>query len=347
MWKRCRSTVIHFVVLCAHVLLSLGVVLGVLGDMDARRATQHAACDPPRYVPSPLERWWLQNAGLVAEQSKRWSRGCEAVVADVAGINKWLEVARDRETSSNSGWSPDIFSYHEYCPGGARMRVPIEPLFAMLRHPRFHCFGCSAGCKRNEDFATALNKSHLLPPWHDEVLSRQPSRRAFLFDLGASTYTAGAGGASMSWFITSYERRGIVFDRVLAWEAKLHPPEKIFGPPLPPAVLHRLSYFNLPLSVIKGHRHNPLSAVAELVRPDDFAVVKVDFDSPTLEAALVEQMLAPEISALVDELYFEQHVGDIALAKYKYGPKVGARLNESYDLFSRLRFAGIRAHPWV
>ena len=317
-------------------------------DMVSRPAA-HAACDPPRYVPSPLESWWLQNAGLVAEQPKNWSRGCEAVVADVAPINKWLEVARDRAMSSNTDWSPDIFSYHEYCPGGrARMRVPIEPLFAMLRHPRFHCFGClrPAGCKRNEDFATALNKSHLLPPWRDEVVSRRPSR-AFLFDLGASTYTAGAGGASMSWFIQNYARRGIVFDRVLAWEATLHEPNKIFGPPLPPAVLYRLSYFNLPLSVIKGDRHNPLSAVAELVRPDDFAVVKVDFDSPTLEAALVEQMLAPEISALVDELYFEQHVGDIALAKYKYGPKVGVRLNESYDLFSRLRLAGIRAHPWV
>ena len=124
-------------------------------------------------------------------------------------------------------------------------------------------------------------------------------------------------------------------------------------------MLYRLSYFNLPLSVIKGHRHNPLSAVAELVRPDDFAVVKVDFDSPTLEAALVEQMLAPEISALVDELYFEYHFHFGADARGPWGetqnknksstdpPYLPDDVDDALGLMRRLREAGIRSHFWI
>ena len=53
------------------------------------------------------------------------------------------------------------------------------------------------------------------------------------------------------------------------------------------------------------------------------------------------------LAALVDELYFEHHLRDIAFSRYRYGPKGGASLHESHELFSRLREAGMRANGWV
>ena len=48
--------------------------------------------------------------------------------------------------------------------------------------------------------------------------ARRP--RALYFDLGASSYLSGMGGSSMNWFVETYERHGIGFDEVHAWEAK-------------------------------------------------------------------------------------------------------------------------------
>jgi hypothetical protein len=82
-------------------------------------------------------------------------------------------------------------------------------------------------------------------------------------------------------------------------------------------------------------------------------VLKIDFDAPNIELALVDQILeTPEVAALVDEVYFEHHVADAPHATYKYATPIeagtrGASLAHSYELFSRLREAGIRAHSWI
>ena len=155
----------------------------------------------------------------------------------------------------------------------------------------------------------------------------------------------------MSWFMETYRRLGFTFERIFAWEKQRHPPPILFGKPMPQNVLDSLSYYNIPIEIGVGARHNPLRTLRAVARPSDFVVLKVDFDADVIEQQLVEQLLAdPSLSSLVDELYFEHHVYDIALALYKYGPKgtpTGPRLKDSYELFSKLREAGIRAHSWI
>ena len=90
-------------------------------------------------------------------------------------------------------WSPHIFSFHEVsdaCTGRLQTRTPIKPLVGMLRHPYAHC-------SEAKGYHYVLNKSYLLP------VARQAEAgkgRAYLFDLGASLYSQGLGGASQKLF---------------------------------------------------------------------------------------------------------------------------------------------------
>ena len=68
------------------------------------------------------------------------------------------------------------------------------------------------------------------------------------------------------------------------------------------------------------------------------------------ERSLIDQLLADRnLSSLVTELYWEQEATDSPMNRlaWKLGERHKATLAHSYELFVRLRQAGIRAHPWV
>ena len=181
-----------------------------------------------------------------------------------------------------------------------------------------------------------------------------PPRNCYLFDLGASTYRNGRGGASQSWFIEQYEKHGVHFDRIFAWEATVHKPEGIFGEKtgMPKHVLDRISYYNVPVDATPGARYNPLRTLKDVVKVDDFVVVKVDIDTGNMEHAIMQQIAAdPELASLVDELFYEHHVHLSPLARMGWSGKTlrttNLTLSDSYAFFSRLRNLGIRAHSWV
>mmetsp|Transcript_48004 Transcript_48004/g.155709 ORF Transcript_48004/g.155709 Transcript_48004/m.155709 type:complete len:319 (+) Transcript_48004:2245-3201(+) len=133
----------------------------------------------------------------------------------------------------------------------------------------------------------------MLPAWLAEV--RPPPPRRLFFDCGASLYTSGSGGASQAWFVDGYARRGLPFDRILAWEFEYRNDAQILRP-LPAALRasttiyrdpstaerrccssrnassERLSYFNFGVDGALGSGRNPLHLVRRLARPDDFVV---------------------------------------------------------------------------
>lgn len=329
------------------------------------------------YHAAPWERFWRANVSSLAGHTFIWERGCTALMRDQPLIDEWLSVAAARLEDSSVPWHHRTMSYFDVndCHGKHIAKEPIEPLVGMLRHPLFHCqkmqkragegrsllntpatrqwleahHGGSEQRMLFEDFRGAVNTSHLLPAAVPAAFhGARP--RAIMFDVGASTYNDGDGGASMSWFVETYRRLGITFERFFAWEKQIHAPQPLFSK-MPVEVLDSLSYFNIPIEVEAGARHNPLRTLKAVARPSDFVVLKVDFDADVVEQALVQQILDDSVlTSLVDELYFEHHVYDIALALYKYGPKgepKGPRLQDSYELFSKLREAGIRAHSWV
>ena len=104
--------------------------------------------------------------------------------------------------------------------------------------------------------------------------------------------------------------------------------------------------------------------VAQVARPSDYVVVKLDIDNSMTELALIEQLLDGNspASGLVDELFWEHHVAGSLLScprlmRYHRNSGWGTMtfntsdtretLAGSYDLLTRLREQGIRAHSWV
>ncbi len=69
-------------------------------------------------------------------------------------------------------------------------------------------------------------------------------------------------------------------------------------------------------------------------------------DAPKIEKPLYEQIIAdPELSSRIDEFYFEHHVRLPDMEEF-WGVEPTETLVDSYEIFSRLRELGIRAHSW-
>merc|ERR1712012_1019455 len=117
---------------------------------------------------------------------------------------------------------------------------------------------------------------------------------------------------AMRFFATHYEKRGIVFDEIYAWEAKAQPPDAYWEGT--PAALRkrwapRLTFYNgIPITNETGHEHNPVDRIRRLCKAEDFCAFKLDIDAPPIELSIAQQLLAPEASAVLDEFFFEHHV---------------------------------------
>jgi hypothetical protein len=294
------------------------------------------------YKPSKLETLWRDNV-------KDWGEHdyCSHVEKFQQNITYWLEtnarlMLTDR-THVHGNYQDDVFSafVRTYvCSGGSHTRTSwIEPLAFCLRHPKAPC-----------DKSVLEGRNYLLLESHVDaklsVIGHGPPK-AFLFDMGASTYAAGLGGPSQSFLIDAYKQRGISFDRILLWEATPHVPNDIYDKV--PRSLHKsYQYINIPVSPEVGDPGNPLEIIKALTQPEDFVAVKLDIDTPSVENALIQQILGDrEVYSRIDEFYFEQHVNFAPLvAWWQKTIDVDKTLATSYDLFVELRERGIRAHGW-
>lgn len=339
------------------------------------------------YRASAWEREWRDNIQERQSDDIFWARGCAAMRQALDKTEHWLKYYQSRRVG---GLNPkldarneDVFSYHEYsdtCTKRVLAKVPLEPLVGTLRHPYAVCdadeFKCDSNmiiCRVREFFVgsskrkgpspTLLSKEYMLPLLRAEFmaghnLSHAPANkpRTFFFDLGASTYKDGGGGPSLSWFIETYRESGLQFQRVIGWEAKELKPAKIFEG-MPNDLMTSISYFNIPVEDAKGGKNNPWRYVRDLVQPEDFVVVKVDIDTPKIEAELMRQLIMNDDKALdddrvklcelIDELYFEHHVWGSGLSPTWAGNGMDGDMVGSYTLFAQLRNLGIRAHSWV
>lgn len=314
---------------------------------------------PPNvfYRPSVWELEWSTRHAFDVQydRSRNWTRGCALMVNKTAAIDAWLTFARLRrptfdqeEPPALSAEARETLSFLEKidaCTGRTLSQLPIEPLVGFLRHPQAHCheFPSATPWVRN-----IQRKDYLIPAWRSEV-SYQGKASAIFFDLGASLYRTGQGGASMSWFVEEYEARGIQFDRIFAWEATKHADTMIYGP-MPLRIVDRVSYYNVPVNPKVGAKYNPWRTLKEVTTPRDFVVVKIDIDNSQIEEALIEQLLSDRtLSNLVDELYFEHHVLHTPMWRggWRATTITNHTLVDSYMIFLRLRELGIRAHSWV
>ena len=310
-----------------------------------------------QYFPSDLEVSWYDTIDDITDNTRNWTRGCEKMMENKSEIMEFLSAAEKREQQhryeEHQAHRHHIFSRHVYeekCGQTVTKKVvPIEPLVGFLRHPLHHCILSDGRTINGLDYS--VNKSYMLPIFRQEVLPHitgQRIRQRFMFDLGASLYTQGWGGASQQWFVDTYRTHGLEFDRILAWEAAPLNPKDIFDQ-VPPQVMGKLSYFNVPAEIDPEHRNNPLRILRMITHVEDFVVLKIDIDHDEVEHSFIKQILSDRtISDRVDELFFEHHVSKSPMEHLGWG--ISKKLNnitESYQMFTNLRALGIRAHSWV
>lgn len=316
------------------------------------------ACTVERiYHSSILELKWIGIIDGVSERTPAWAKGCKIIKDDEAKIrtllsqyDEWRKFARIENPISGAWQNDGILSYfetRENCGGDSlTMLTPIEPLIGFLRHPAAHCLNTkhSSTSVLDKNYMFMSNREQIAP----RLMRNNSVSRNYLFDLGASLYTSGYGGASQQWFVDVYRERGIEFDRILAWENSLHDPKVIFAD-YPKDVVGKVSYFNVQAPIDAEDRMSPIRLIKALVKPHDFLVFKIDIDNDPVELAIVNSFMDDaNITDLIDEFYFEHHVTNNPLEFQGWGllDKTN-NITQSYALFKKLRAAGIRAHSWV
>eukprot|EP00662_Eupelagonemidae_sp_cell21_P025890 gene25890-34856_t len=266
--------------------------------------------------------WAAAVGGLV--QQRCWKpdrRGRVLCSRGRRGARPWVGCARlsrerrlvDTLRTNGAAADPAVFSFHDHvdrCTGAAQ-RVPIEPL--------------TVG-DRDESLA------HLTLP-----------------RVGEGRGGRGWAAAPTARAHARYALGGVVFDRIVAWEAV--PVDRAeLAASIPRGVMRRLTFHNHPVDAGSGGR-NPWAAVRALVRPSDYVAVKLDIDTWRVERALVSQLTAdPALQRLVDEFFWEDHVRGYPLEFMWQWEEEGIgpdTLAEAHARLARLRRAGIRAHAWI
>ena len=342
-------------------------------DLTAPRGTPGSGCGPEvTYRPAPIEKWWYAYVDLCgwnefscahvrhfAPQADEWLGAAAArTTFKPPGMRRQVQLNRDvavaravqsglLASATSSAPYLDTLSHHVFrdtCTNATRV-VPIEPLYSFLRHPDADCL---APVRHPGFWPSLLRRDWLLPQTLTDMLAPPP--RCMLFDLGASLWNRGAGGASLGAMVELYAARGLRFGRIFAWEAHNYTDLEIYDV-MPAPIADIIHYYNVPVDPAPGHKYNPLRTIAAVATPQDFVVLKLDLDVNHIEESLVAQILAsPQLLGLVDEMYFEHHVRNSPM--WRHGWHVTTEptdrtLSDSYSLFSRLRQAGVRAHSWI
>lgn len=170
----------------------------------------------------------------------------------------------------------------------------------------------------------------------------------YLFDAGATVTgqhrDGELGWSGTEWIYDWYEKRGIVFDQVHAWE----PTEQTVNTAaLKPGLATALHFYNVGITAGKEDEHNPLALIRKLCKPRDIVVFKLDIDNE-MELEVVKQLLGDEeLLGLVDDFYYEHHVRNDVMAMHGLGgnnPNIC--LKTWYDMVLPARAKGLHMHFW-
>mmetsp|Transcript_13699 Transcript_13699/g.27295 ORF Transcript_13699/g.27295 Transcript_13699/m.27295 type:complete len:438 (-) Transcript_13699:33-1346(-) len=245
---------------------------------------------------------------------------------------------------------PSIFSrfvFKDACKGGEEYTEYIEPLTSHLRHPTSGCgtkFCLPEDCKPNQGGGKYFyDRSWVVPP----PRLREGVGKKLYYDAGASTWDGGQGGNSLGYFTTVWARHGVEFDRIEAWEGTTPPPK--FYDSVPAAFKDRVFYHQELIASTQGEA-GPFvpDVIEEQAEERDYVLWKLDIDSGPVEQGNIDFLLSsPEHLRLIDEVVWEHHVKNYFMPHWDGGIDETKEIGDSYELFLRMRQAGIRAHSWI
>lgn len=124
--------------------------------------------------------------------------------------------------------------------------------------------------------------------------------KVYYFDAGASTYTAGAGGASQNWFVGIFhfpvlyfvilnreewiEKKGLNLAGIFAWELAALAPSDVSSnektrtdlfqvwKQIPGRLFPIYHWYNIPVATEKDSHLNPFTILKQVVKPEDLVV---------------------------------------------------------------------------
>jgi hypothetical protein len=172
------------------------------------------------------------------------------------------------------------------------------------------------------------------------------SSKIVLFDLGASLSFHGGLRSPVLSLILLYQKFGLPFDHIYAYEAKQIDPEQVYND-IPVDMLQAYHWYNVPIMNDINSKKNPINLMKKF-RHDDLVIVKLDIDSAAVEVSLIKQILNSSQNAeiFIDHLYFEHHVEMKELAD-AWSHTINGSMKDSLELFQTLRKHGIASHYWV
>lgn len=217
------------------------------------------------------------------------------------------------ESQAGTSINPKIFSRFQHTYRCVQSDVThttwIEPLSHGLRDP-------NSLCGRG---AVVLDRGYLLFGFQadTDALSRLDPRRQckdrkcmnIYVDVGATMW--GQGGPEepgQSWFVRTYQRHGIAFDRMFMWEARSYDPNDL-SKSVPRELMPTYQYYNVPASPDPDDPSSPVGVLRRVAQPGDFVVFKLDIDNGTVDNGTVDSILTnPEVASLIDVFLFEHHI---------------------------------------
>jgi len=184
--------------------------------------------------------------------------------------------------------------------------------------------------------------------WHlSDMQEANPGGKVYYFDLGASTFNSGMGGASQSWFVEKLEQRGLTIDGIWGWEAAGVDPNAVYDS-LPGKYWPIYHWFNIKASAEVGTHYNPLTLLQRIATPEDIVIFKLDIDVQPLENAFIAQILNnPNITKLIDVLFYEQHINVHEMQGVWGSMGYTDSLADLFRTFTAIRKKGIHVHSWV
>ena len=221
-----------------------------------------------------------------------------------------------------------IWSYFELSDG---TREYIEPLVSHLRHPLARCmFGGTF----------LVDRSYVLP-------GNPGSSKTFLFDAGASHWSQGAGGPSLSYFTSVWKRYGFDWSHIEGWEGGTTVAK--FEATVPQEWRSKTHFHQDWISTSPDKQPFVPDVIRSTVSKEDYVVFKLDIDSKSVETAVVDYLLThPEALEYIDEVVWEQHVNNYLMAgNWGHTQDMSKTIADSYTYFLKLRKLGVRAHSWV
>jgi len=180
--------------------------------------------------------------------------------------------------------------------------------------------------------------------------TRQPSKN-YYFDAGASSWVAGQGGPSLSYFATVWNRHGIDFDYIEAWEGSTSVDK--FYSTVPGQYKDRTHYHQqLIASQPNAANGDPFvpTVIKNTAKKEDYVLFKLDIDSGPVEQGTVDFLLDPLNDELeyIDEFLWEHHVDNYIMnGHWGEGVDYTKTIHDSYQLFLQMRQRGVRAHSWI